>query len=97
MNRDQFEILGFKVRFKANEGEYHSTADEVVEQVQVAARQIKTQAPHLSEAQIAILVALKMANDYHVLASEYKHEITRLKKPVQEILGLIEEVVPTSV
>lgn len=92
----EFEVLGFNVRFKADASEDSGRAREIVEFVSKEAVKIKEAYPSLDNGQVAVLLALKMANDNMKLSMEYNESITELQRSAMDALQTIEEISPSA-
>lgn len=98
-NRDNldYEVLGYKVKMKPGHSSAEANPDSVVELVREEANKILDRAPNLDRGQVALLVALKLANEKLVLESEYRENIDKLHATAGDALQFIEEVAPTTV
>ncbi|MCR9204244.1 MAG: hypothetical protein NXH75_06690 [Halobacteriovoraceae bacterium] len=92
----EYEILGYKVKLQKSDEINQVTPDDVVDLVRSEAAKIMDKAPTLNSGEVAILVALKMAQENLSKAETYNDEIDALKSKANEALSLIEEVTPTS-
>ncbi|MFZ8932685.1 MAG: cell division protein ZapA [Bacteriovoracaceae bacterium] len=91
----EFEVLGFNVRFKAGDDDNSNRARDIVEFVSKEAVKIKEAYPGLDNGQVAVLLALKMANDNMKLSMEYQSSISELQKSALDALQTIEEISPS--
>ncbi len=92
-----FEILGYKVKLREQRGSESSvTPHDVVDLVRRESNKIMDKAPQLSSGEVAILVALQMAQENLELSQSYKEELANLKSKAGEALNLIEDVSPTT-
>ena len=92
----EFEVLGFKVKFKP-EGEDHPvSAQEVVEHVNREANKLSRSNPQLSSGEIAVLIALSFAKQNIGLEKEYKMNIEQLNKSAHDALSLVETISSSS-
>lgn len=89
----EFELLGQKIRFKA-QNELGVDARDVVERVRKEIFDISETSKNLDDKQAATLVALKLAAENLALEAEHKHHIKRLQSTAASALNLIEEVSP---
>lgn len=89
----EYNILGSKVRVKANDEE-KASAQKAIALVESEISQLKESSSHLSELDIAILAALKLASKSCDLEAEFRENVLALKDGIQDALGVIEEVSP---
>ncbi|MBF0313919.1 MAG: cell division protein ZapA [Oligoflexia bacterium] len=87
----EFEILGLKVRFKATKDE---TVDvnRVVDLISFEIDEIKKHSPQLDGAQIALLAALKLANDKVALEDDFRCSIERVSDLALSVRRMIDVV-----
>ena len=90
-----YEILGYKVKLRPQEGEDAISPDDVVQLVRDTSNEILDKAPHLSRGEVALLVALSMAQDKLSLENEFKADLEQLKRTAGDALQFIEEVSPS--
>lgn len=98
-NNGEFDVLGYKVRFKADNPEANPdeiSASDIVNIVEQEANKIREAAPGLDNGKVAILVALKMAKEKMILEKEYRTNIDNLQRTAMDALQFIEEVTPTA-
>jgi cell division protein ZapA (FtsZ GTPase activity inhibitor) len=88
----EYEVLGFKVRFKRDHDAEQDQVAEVVEKVSKEAEIIKEKFPELSKGQIAVLTALKLAKDLVELDKEYRENINKIQASANDSLRFIEEI-----
>lgn len=95
---NEFRILSFKLRLDASmeSDSEEIDAQDVVEYVRNEVEKLKSQLPKLSDGQLAILTALKLAKDKLTLEQEFKENVTRLEATAKDALKYIEEVMPVS-
>jgi cell division protein ZapA len=91
-----YEVLGHTFRLKKDESQKGVSPSDVVGYVQTEISAILKKTPLLSESQIAVLVALKIAGDKLALEKEYRENVTLFKSEATEALRFIEEISPTS-
>ena len=92
-----FEILGYKVKLRESEGSESSvTPHDVVDLVRRESNKIMDKAPQLSSGEVAILVALQLAQENLEISQSYQEELANLKSKAGEALNLIEDVSPTT-
>lgn len=90
-----FEVLGQRIKLKKDEALLGVGPSDIVGFVQSEAFKIMSQAPHLNQSQVAVLLALKLAGDRLALEKEYRENIQQLRSSAAEALQIIEEVAPT--
>ena len=93
----EFDVLGFKVKFnpstKTDEEKYGLSAQDVVAFVHSEAALIKKSGGSaLDSGQLAILVALKIANEKMLQDHKLKSEINILERVAKDALNYVEEV-----
>lgn len=87
----EFDVFGFKVRFKPS-GEYSFvSAQDVVDVVNREAYDLKSRMAGLNQSQIAILVALKIASEKIALEHEFKESLDKLSRDAKDALKYIDE------
>lgn len=91
----EFEVLGFKLRPKAEDGQLVD-AQRVIELVQKEAMEIQKKHKNLDNGQVAILVSLKLAADKLTLEHECKNTLQQMKLTAQDALQLVDELSPPS-
>lgn len=91
-----FEVLGQKIKLKRDELLDGIGPSDIVGFVQSEALKIINQSPWLSQSQVAVLLALKLAGEKLSLEKEYRENIGLLKKTATDALQYIEEVSPTT-
>lgn len=91
-----YEVLGHTLRLKRDESLAGITPSEVVGYVQTEISAILKKSPQLSESQIAVLVALKIAGDKLALEKEYRENVNLFKSEANEALRYIEEISPST-
>lgn len=91
-----FEVLGFRIKFKPDEGYDKESATKIVDEVLKASQKLKDKLPQLDQGQIAILTALQMASDRISLENEYRVNIDKLRSEASDALGFIEDISPSS-
>ncbi len=84
-----FEVLGQTLRLKKDEALRGVTPEEIVSLVQTEASNILRKTPNLSEEQLAVLVALKIAGDKRSLENEYRENVEQFKTLAQDTLQII--------
>ena len=90
----EFEVLGFKVKFKPEGEDQPVSALEVVECVENEANNLKKNFPQLSQGELGVLLALHFAKKNMALEKEYKDNIQQLNKTVCDALNLVETISP---
>lgn len=91
-----FDVLGFKVKFRPDQFANEKMALDVVEYVREESAKIKDKVPHLDQGQVAILTALKIASEKISMESECKDAIEQLQVTAGDALKFIEEVSPAT-
>lgn len=92
----EYNVLGQNIRLKESNDEDTISPDEVVNFLTEEIDAIKQSVPNLADSQVAVLLALKMAQDKLTIEKEFKHNINSLQKTAREALKLVEEVAPTT-
>ncbi len=92
----EYEILGYKVRLREQDASTSSSPLEVVDLVRNEANKIMDKAPHLERGEVALLVALQLADEKLRLENQYHTEVNELKEKASQALDLIEEVTPST-
>ncbi len=91
-----FEVLGQKIKLKRNEMLDGIEPSDIVGFVQSESLKIMNSSPSLSQSQVAVLVALKLAGEKLALEKEYRENINLLQTTAVDALQYIEEVSPTT-
>ena len=91
----EYNILGHNIRLKESDEVGSVTPDEVVDFVTSETQKLKASLPNLGDAQAAVLVALKIAQDKLTLERDFRDNIAALQKSAKDALRIVEEVVPT--
>lgn len=91
-----YEVLGHTLRLKKDELLDGVLPSEIVGYVQTEIGNILKKSPHLSESQIAVLVALKVAGEKLALEKEYRENVSALKRTANDALHYIEEISPST-
>ena len=92
----EFEVLGFKVKFKPEGEDQPVSALEVVECVNKEANNLIDNFPQLSQGELSVLLALHFAKKNMAIEKEYKNNIQRLNKTACDALNLVETISPPS-
>jgi cell division protein ZapA len=92
-----YEVLGHTFRLKKDESLEGINPSAIVGYVQTEIQAILKQTPGLSETQIAILLALKVAGEKLALEKEYRNSVAFFKSETTDALRFIEEISPTTV
>jgi cell division protein ZapA (FtsZ GTPase activity inhibitor) len=93
----EFDVLGYSLKLSSTRGEDRIAPAEVVSYLLKEANQIRENAPHLEPGQVAILAALKIAEERLALDIEYHENVDKLQSSARDALQFIEEVSPTTV
>lgn len=88
------EILGCKIKLTA-EAQDSVKAMDVIELINKEASEIKKRQPGLSNADTAVMVALKIAADRLAIEQDFKGNIEFLEKTIDNSLQVIDEVSPS--
>ena len=88
----EFEVLGFRVKFRPDGDAEQKGATAVVDRVSKEAEIIREKFPELSKGQVAVLVALKMAKELEQLDNEYHENINKIQTSANDALRFIEEI-----
>ena len=87
----EYTVLGFKVKLRPDlDDEESILPDDVVALVENQAKSISVQVPGLNTSQLAILSALKLAEDKLKLENEFKLNINRLEQKATKTLQMLE-------
>ena len=96
-NKEQeFEVLGYKVKFSATSENNTVGASDVINLVNNEIAALKKSGRFLGDGETAVLVALKLASDKLNLDKEYQDNIHKLKSTAIDALHLINEVTPVA-
>jgi hypothetical protein len=90
------EVLGYKVKLREEEKASGISAGDVVDLVRRESNKITVKAPHLTNGEVAILVALQMAKENIEINKKFQSDLSSLKDKAGQALNLIEEVSPTT-
>lgn len=96
MSVKEFEVLGYKVKLREQGDSTGVSASEVVDLVKRESDKIMVKAPHLSNGEVALLVALQMAKENIEINQQFQSDLGSLKEKAGQALNLIEEVSPTN-
>ncbi|MCK5074073.1 MAG: cell division protein ZapA [Bacteriovoracaceae bacterium] len=88
----EFEVLGFKVRFRPDDDDSQVEANEVVEYIRKEAKKLKITSHDLESGEAAILLALRVAHDKLVLENEYRESIAKLHTETTEAIKIIDNI-----
>ena len=91
-----FEVLGYKVKLREEENNSGISASDVVDLVRRESDKIMVKAPHLTNGEVALLVALQMAKENIEINKQFQSDLSSLKNKAGQALNLIEEVSPTT-
>ena len=92
--QEVFEVLGHRLKLKKDEKLEGVLPTDIVGYVQSEALNILKNSPQLSQSQIAVLVALKIAGEKLALEKEYRENINQLQSSAIDALQYIEEISP---
>ena len=90
-----FTVLGQEINFKPQEETDLVSPKEVVDLVNAEAEEISQALPHLESNQVAILVALKLAQQNLSNEKKTSEELNRIRSSAMDALKYIEEVSPS--
>ena len=88
------DILGFKIKVKAGDEDQAVMAREVANLVSSEAETLWSKTAHLDKGQVAILIALKFAEEKLKIEREYRSEIEALSKKADSIFEASENLGP---
>lgn len=92
-----FDVLGLNIKLKAGDDNNSVNPEEVIQLVRAESEKIFASNPTLAVDKVAVLVALKLAEDKLKLDKEYRENIEKLHVSAEDALQYIEEVSPTTV
>lgn len=92
----EFNVLGYNIKFTADESESSIPASEVVSYVQQVSEEIRQKSPQLDIGQVATLAALKIANEKLSIERDFENNISKLHTTACDALQFIEEVSPST-
>ena len=99
MNSEQdmkdYEILGYRVKLCSQKEGEELTPDEVVEYVRMKANRLLDKMPQLDKGEIALLVALTIAQEKMKLQKDFCENVDSFHGYAEEALQFIEEVSPS--
>lgn len=97
-NREEleFDILGYKVKFRPEEDEGNAPVEKVAEYICNQADEIMSKSPNIDKGQILLLIALKAVKEKMDLEIEYKDNLSQLQMTASDALQFIEEVSPST-
>jgi cell division protein ZapA len=90
-----FEVLGCSLKLKEDEKLEGVTPNDIVSYVQNEAAKVLQQNPGLSQGQIAVLIALKLAGEKLALEHEYRDNIRLLHRTAKDAFQYIENISPS--
>lgn len=90
-----FRVLGQEINFRPQQDEEEISASDVVELVNKEADKISQSLPHLDQNQVAVLVALKLAQENLKCEIKTKYELNKIRSSAMDALRFIEEVSPS--
>lgn len=92
----EYDVLGCRVKLAATGKEAQFSADDVVLQVREEAEVILRKNPNLSKAQVAVLVALKLAADKMTIDHEFKESVDEFQATARGAIEQIEQIEDSS-
>ncbi|OUR93671.1 hypothetical protein A9Q84_19595 [Halobacteriovorax marinus] len=93
----EFNVLGYSIKLTAQEDETQVSAEETVGYVQQIAEEIRLKSPQLEAGQVAVLAALKIANERLTIERDFEQNISKLHSTACDALQFIEEVSPSTI
>jgi cell division protein ZapA (FtsZ GTPase activity inhibitor) len=93
-NELEYDILGLKVKYRPQGEDDAVGPADVVERLMFEVSNIREKKPHLTQAEVATLLALKLQHEKMVLESEYRDNIEKLQLTATDALQYIDEVSP---
>ena len=90
-----FRVLGQEINFRPQQDDDDLSPSNVVELVNKEADEISRTLPHLDPNQVAVLVALKLAQDNLKSEITTKKELNKIRSSAMDALRFIEEVSPS--
>lgn len=93
----EFNVLGFKVKFRPDGGGEEVSSSDIVDHVLRESDKIKVKYPNLDDGQVAVLLSLQLVKSLKTLEKEYLENITKFRSTADDALKLIEEVIPVVV
>ncbi len=88
----EFEILGYKVNFRSDTVNSLISPIEIVGYVEREVSEMRKNAKHLSVGEVAVLLALKMAQEKLLIEREYKGNIIKLHQEVNDAKKVIDSL-----
>lgn len=88
----EFEILGYRVKFKPDNIDSPVSPSEIVEYLQKEATEMRNRAKNISSGEVAVLLSLKLAEEKLSLEKEYKENITKLHHEVSDAKKVIDSL-----
>ncbi|OFZ25973.1 MAG: hypothetical protein A2381_09960 [Bdellovibrionales bacterium RIFOXYB1_FULL_37_110] len=88
----EFEILGYKVNFRSDTVNSLISPTEIVGYVQGEVAEMRKNAKHLSTGEVALLLALKMAQEKLLIEREYRENIIKLHQEVNDAKKVIDSL-----
>lgn len=101
MDGIDFELLGQKLKVKAPSDDLMQDdaikvdANKVIEFVQDEVAKFRQKSPQMDDNKIAVLIALKFAEEKMILEQEYQDNIAKVSVIANDALTFIEEATPT--
>ncbi len=90
MNREnEFNVLGCKVKVRPDTDD-GAIAASVIELVNHEINLLRSSRPSLKDTDVAVLVALKIATEKLQLENEYRANICKLEKTLENTMQMIE-------
>ncbi len=97
IEKREYDILGYKVKIKAEDMDSSISPMQVVDKIEEESLKIRENFPGLNQGQLAMLTALKLAEELLTLRAEYKENVETFQGITGNVQRFIEEVSPTTV
>tara|TARA_B100000925_G_scaffold98118_1_gene71638 strand:- start:7246 stop:7560 length:315 start_codon:yes stop_codon:yes gene_type:complete len=93
----EYDILGFKLKVNPEEeGEQSKvTSQRVIEFVQKKISELKDKYPQLSDAQIAVLLAMESSRERLEIEEDFKQSVEFYDNQAQRVKDLVETIKPS--
>jgi cell division protein ZapA (FtsZ GTPase activity inhibitor) len=93
----EYDILGFKLKVNPEEeGEQSKvTSQRVIEFVQKKISELKDRYPQLSDAQIAVLLAMESSRERLEIEEDFKQSVEFYDNQAQRVKDLVETIKPS--
>ncbi|MDB9787047.1 hypothetical protein OAB57_02990 [Bacteriovoracaceae bacterium] len=88
----EFEVLGHKVKYKIEDGQRLDEGGNAVSIVLSESKKIRELSPQLNDIQVAILAALKLAEEKIELEVQYKKNLKQVNIAAKEATKLLNDI-----